>query len=65
MIFLWRVGLIDTYNFVQFCINGEIQYGVIVSTAVAGNFSNIKPSTLLEPILGLGVSYRFILNAKI
>ena len=62
--FFWQVGLVDTFSLIQFCINTGSQYGVIVIASAAGNFSDIGPKVLLEPVLGLGTGYHFIRAAK-
>ena len=60
MIF-WQLGLVDTFNVIKLCVNGGSQYlGVILSSA-AGNTTQLGVKTLLEPILGLGISYQFIM----
>jgi hypothetical protein len=62
--FFWQVGLVDTFSLIQFCINTGSQYGVIVIASAAGNFSDIGPKVLLEPVFGLGTGYQFIRAAK-
>ena len=64
MLFFWQVGLVDTFSMIQFCINSGSQYGAIVLASAAGNFSDIGPKVLLEPIIGLGTSFQFIRAAK-
>lgn len=64
MLFFWQVGLVDTFSLIQFCINTGSQYGAIVVASAAGNFSDIGPKVLFEPIIGLGTSYQFIRAAK-
>ncbi len=64
MLFFWQVGLVDTFSLIQFCINTGSQYGAIVAASAAGNFSDIGPKVLFEPIIGLGTSYQFIRAAK-
>jgi hypothetical protein len=49
---------------IKFCINTGAQYGAIVVAAAAGNFSDIGPKVLFEPVLGLGTSYQFIKAAQ-
>jgi hypothetical protein len=49
---------------IKFCVNAGSQYGAIVVAAAAGNFSEIGPKTLLEPVFGLGTSYQFIRAAQ-
>ncbi len=62
MIF-WQLGLVDTFNVIKLCVNGGSQYlGVILSSA-AGNTTQLGVKTLLEPILGFGTSYQFIMAA--
>jgi hypothetical protein len=64
MFFFWQIGFVDTLTLIQFCLNSGIQYSSIVLASCAVNFSDIRPSVLLEPIAGLGVSYRYIAAAK-
>ena len=64
MLFFWQMGLVDTFSLIQFCINTGSQYGAIVAASAAGNFSEIGPKVLFEPIIGLGTSYRFIIAAQ-
>ena len=64
MLFFWQVGLVDTFSLIQFCINTGSQYGAIVVASAAGNFSDIGPKVLFEPIVGLGTSYQFIRAAQ-
>ena len=64
MLFFWQVGLVDTFSLIQFCINTGSQYGAIVVASAAGNFSDIGPKVLFEPIIGLGTSYQFIRAAQ-
>ena len=64
MLFFWQVGLVDTFSFIQFCINSGTQYGAIVVASAAGNFSDIGLKVLFEPIIGLGTSYQFIRAAQ-
>ena len=64
MLFFWQVGLVDTFSLIQFCINTGSQYGAIVAASAAGNFSEIGPKVLFEPITGLGTSYQFIRAAQ-
>lgn len=64
MLFFWQVGLVDTFSLIQFCINTGLQYGAIIVASAAGNFSDIGPKVLFEPIIGLGTSYQFIRAAQ-
>ena len=64
MLVFWQVGLVDTFSMIQFCLNAGTQYGAIVVASAAGNFSDIGPKVLLEPIIGLGTSYQFIRAAQ-
>ena len=62
MIF-WQLGLVDTFSVIKLCVNGGSQYlGVILSSA-AGNTTQLGVKTVLEPILGFGTSYQFIMAA--
>jgi len=60
MLFFWQAGLVDTFSLLQFFINTGSQYGTIVLASAGGNFSDIGPKVLFEPILGLGTSYQYI-----
>ena len=60
MLFFWQVRLVDMFSLIQFCINTGSEYGASVVTSAAGNFSDIGPKVLFEPIIGLGTSYQFI-----
>jgi len=64
MFFFWQVGLGNSFSMIKFCVNAGSQYGAIVVAAAAGNFSEIGPKTLLEPVFGLGTSYQFIRAAQ-
>ena len=64
MLFFWQIGLVDTLSLIQFCINTGSQYGAIVVASAAGNFSDIGPKVLFEPIFGLGTSYKWIRAGK-
>jgi hypothetical protein len=63
MIF-WKVGLVDTFNVLKLCVNCGSQYVDIVLSLAAGNFSDICPKVLLEPVLGLGTGYQFVKAAS-
>ena len=56
--------LFDTFSLIKFCINTGSQYGAIVVASAVGNFSDIGPKVLFEPIIGLGTSYQFIRAAQ-
>jgi hypothetical protein len=59
MIF-WQMGIVDTFNVLKLCVNCGSQYVGIVLSSAAGNFSDIGPKVLLEPVLGLGTGYQFV-----
>ena len=59
MIF-WKLGLVDTFSVLKLCVNCGSQYMGIVLSSAAGNFSDIGPKVLFEPVLGLGTSYQFV-----
>ena len=64
MLFLWQIGVVDTFTAATFLHNVSAQYGAMVAAAIAdGDFRKI-PKALFEPILGLGVGYRFIKAAQ-
>lgn len=64
MFFLWQIGVVDTFSLIQFCVNAGSQYGAIVVASAGGNFSQIGPKVLFEPVLGFGIGYQFIQAAK-
>jgi hypothetical protein len=49
---------------IKFCVNAGAQYGTIVVTPAAGNFSDMSPKVLLKQVFGLGTSYQFIRSAQ-
>jgi hypothetical protein len=51
-------------SMIQIFIHAGSQYGAIVVGAASGNFSDIGPRVLLEPVIGLGTSYQFIKAAQ-
>ena len=55
LLIFWQMGLVDTFSVLKLCINCGSQYGGIVVTSAAGNFSEIGSKVLLEPVLGLPV----------
>lgn len=61
---LWQLKLVDTLSMIQIFSNTGSQYGAIVIAAAGGNFSDIGPRVLLEPVIGLGTSYQFIKAAQ-
>lgn len=60
LILLWKMGVVDTFNVLKICANCGSQYMGIVLSSAAGNFSDIGPKVLLEPVLGLGTGYQFV-----
>lgn len=64
MCLLWKFGYVSTFTFFQFATNAASQYGAIVAGSASGNFSAIGPGVLLEPIVGLGISCRYIIAAQ-
>lgn len=64
MVFFWQIGLIDTFNLIQFCVNTGSQYGAVVAASAGGNFSDISLKVLFKTIIGLVTSYQFIRAAK-
>ena len=63
MIF-WQIGLVHKFNVVKLCVNCGSQYLGIVLSSAAGNFSDIGPKILLEPIFGLKIGYQFVKAAS-
>jgi hypothetical protein len=62
MIF-WQLGLVDTFSVLKLCVNCGSQYVGIVLSSAAGNYSDLGITSLVEPILGLGTSYKFVKSA--
>jgi hypothetical protein len=61
MVFLWQLGIVDTWGLVNYFVNVGAQYGTIVIAATGvKHFSEVTPKVLLEPISGIGVSLRYI-----
>jgi hypothetical protein len=56
----WNMGLVDTFSVIKLCINCGSQYVGVVLSSAAGNFSDIGPKVLFEPVLGLGTGYQFV-----
>ena len=56
----WNMGLVDTFSVIKLCINCGSQYASVVLSSAAGNFSDIGPKVLFEPVLGLGTGYQFV-----
>ena len=54
VILLWKIVVVDTFNMLKICANCGSQYISVVVSATAGNFSDINPKVLLEPVFGLG-----------
>lgn len=61
---LWQVKLVDTLTLIPVFDNTCAQYGTIVAVASVGNSFDIGAKVLLEPIRGLGTSYRFVRAAQ-
>lgn len=57
------MGLVDTLNVLKICTNCGSQYISIVLSSAAGNFSEIGPTALLEPVLGLGTGIQYVAAA--
>ncbi len=66
MCLLWQLGIIDTLGMVNYFVNVGMQYGSIVTAAAAGvnHLSEVNPKIILEPVFGLGVSFRYIKAAE-
>ena len=62
LILLWKMGVINTFSVIKICTNCGAQYMGVVLSSAAGNFSDIGPSVLLEPITGLGVGAQFVIT---
>jgi len=60
LMLFWNMGLVDTYSVLKLCINCGSQYLGVVLASAAGNFSDIGPKVLFEPVLGLGTGYQFV-----
>ena len=64
ILLLWRLGAVNSLSVIKFCVNAGAQYGAIVIASAAGNFSDIGPKILLEPVFGLDTGYQFIKAAQ-
>lgn len=60
LMLFWNIGLVDTFSVLKLCVNCGSQYIGVVLSSAAGNFSDIGPKVLFEPVLGLGTSYQFV-----
>lgn len=63
LILLWKMGVVDTFNVLKVCANCGSQYMGIVLSSAAGNFSDIGPKVLLEPVFGLGTGIQYVAAA--
>lgn len=63
LMLLWKIGVVDTFNVLKICINCGFQYMGIVLSSAAGNFSDIGPKVLLEPVFGLNTSIQYVAAA--
>lgn len=64
IIFMWQCGFVDTFTVVNFLYNAAAQYSAVVIAAMADGNVTKFPGILLEPIAGLGVSYKFVKAAQ-
>lgn len=60
ILLLWQLEVVDTFTMLQFFVNAGSQYFSIVGASAAGNFSEINPRILLEPVVGLRTAVKFI-----
>ena len=60
VLFMWQFGLIDTFSAVSFLYNVGAQYSAVVGTALVEGNATQLPRIIFEPIIGLGVAYRFV-----
>lgn len=60
LMLFWNMGFVDTFSVLKLCINCGSQYVGVVLSSAAGNFSDIGPKVLFEPVLGLGTGYQFV-----
>ena len=63
LILLWKMGVVNTFNVLKICSNCGSQYMGIVLSSAAGNFSDIGPQVLLEPVFGLGTGIQYVAAA--
>ena len=66
LVFLWRIGLVDTYGLVQFFLNAGAQYTSIVAAEIfsQSKFGSIKPINAgLLPLTGLRTCVQYIQSA--
>lgn len=57
------MGVVNTFSVLKLCTNCGSQYMGIVLSSAAGNFSEIGPKILLEPIFGLGTGIQYVAAA--
>jgi hypothetical protein len=60
LMLFWRMGIVDTFSIIKVYVNYGSQYICVVVSSAAGNFSDINPNVLLQPVLGFGTSYQFV-----
>ena len=58
MIFLWKIGIVNTFTLTQFLLNGAAQYGVFMVGSSVGK--NLDPTSLISPITELGTAYQYV-----
>lgn len=63
LMLLYKMGVVDTFNVLKICANCGSQYMGIVLSSAAGNFSDIGPKVLLEPVFGLGTGIQYVAAA--
>lgn len=57
------MGLVDTFNVLKIWVYCGSQYMVIVLSSATGNFSDIGPKVLFEPVFSLGTGIQYVATA--
>ena len=63
LMLFWNLGLVDTFSVIKLCVNCGSQYMGVVLSSAAGNTTELGIKSVLEPILGFGTSYQFVMAA--
>ena len=63
LLILWKMGVVDTFGVMKICANCGAQYMGVVLSSAAGNFSDIGPRALIEPITGLATGVQYVAAA--
>ena len=63
LMLFWNLGLVNTFSVIKLCVNCGSQYMGVVLSSAAGNTTELGIKSVLEPILGFGISYQFVMAA--